>query len=249
MGFLRNLKTKKLVRELGHEGVVCLIRLWCYTAERHPKGILVGVGIDDLEEASGWSGMRGAFASYAVRMRWVDEDGNNQLRIHDWPEHQPWLFHADKRSEAAKVGAGARWEKQNKHGVNTRRKRGASEPHATRNAPSPAPSPIPSPSPTHKDLGAERAAGVLEAPAAPTQESEPNPPNPTLPKCSTCDGPATTKINGRPKCWKCIQAENEGAAAKEACVHQWLASGVCRLCCAVREEGTIPGIGNIGAIK
>jgi hypothetical protein len=201
MGFLRNLKTKKLIRELGHEGVVCLIRLWCYTAERHPKGILVGVGIDDLEEASGWSGMRGAFASYAVRMRWVDKDENGCLRIHDWPEHQPWLFHTDKRSEAAKVGAGARWEKQNKRGVNARRKRGASEPHATRNAPSPAPSPIPSPSPTHKDLGAERAAGVLEAPAAPAPELQ----------CDTpeCGKRWTIKTNDGKFCSKCNVKRDE----------------------------------------
>jgi hypothetical protein len=139
-GFLGNLKTRKLLKDLGDHGVVCTIRLWSYAGERHKKGVLVGFTLDDLEEIAGWTGERGAYASYAVRMRWVDAADDGTLSIHDWNEHQPWVFHSEKRIEAAKIGAAKRWEKRK---VNAPRIRSASVPHAEGNAPSPTPSPLP----------------------------------------------------------------------------------------------------------
>lgn len=181
-GFLGNLKTRKLLRDLGVEGPVCLIRLWCYVGERHPKGALNGISEDDLEEIAGWSGERGAFASYAVRMRWVDRGENGALSIHDWKEHQPYIFHSDKRSEAARDAAVARWEGKRKRVVNAKGKRGASGAHAGGNAPAPAPAPDPKPENKVCGLsslrgnsdGAAAPGGVLEAPpgAAPIPMSE-----------------------------------------------------------------------------
>ena len=153
-GFPNHLKTRRLLRNLGDHGFVCLIRLWCYVGERYKKGVLNGIKKDDLEEICGWAGEPGAFAAYAVRMRWVDEAENGVLSIHDWRDHQPYIFHSDRRSEAASVAAAARWEKYTKRGVNPRRKRDASGAqtgaHAGRNAPAPAPDPDPDPDP--KDI-------------------------------------------------------------------------------------------------
>lgn len=167
MGFFGNLKTRKFKRELGDQGIACLIQLWCYVGERHPKGVLDGVSLEDLEEIAGWTGERGAFASDAVRMRWVDQGESGVLSIHDWKEHQPYIFHSDKRSEAARVASAARWEKPTKRGHSARRIRLASEgdtgPHPEGNPPSPDPDPDPDPKP--KDLTANAPAGGSEAPA------------------------------------------------------------------------------------
>ncbi len=197
MGFLGNLKTRKLIRALGNDGVVCLFRLWCYVAEKHPKGVLNGIDKDDLEEIAGWTGERGAFASYATRMRWVDESAEGVLSVHDWPEHQPYVFHSDKRSQAASVASAARWEKYTKRGVNTRRKRGASGPDADRNPPSPAPSPSPDPKSKDKDLAAGAASGGDEAPGA---APEPYRGADACRHHLGCNRRGTVKINGR---WYC----------------------------------------------
>ncbi|OGQ00764.1 MAG: hypothetical protein A2Z40_04120 [Deltaproteobacteria bacterium RBG_19FT_COMBO_60_16] len=125
-----NLKSRKMIREIGDHGAMCLIRLWAYAAENHQKGVLHGLDETEIEETAGWTGEQGAFASYAIRMRWVDRDEKDgTLSIHDWPKHQPYIFHFDKRSEAASIAAAARWEGKRKRKVNASRKRGASDPH------------------------------------------------------------------------------------------------------------------------
>jgi hypothetical protein len=257
--FFGHPKTVRFIRRTGDHGITCLFRLWCYTSRYFPKGILTVLNAVEIADAAGWKGDPEEFVSALLDAGGPGRDGfldkcGSHYGLHNWRKRNPFAYFRDERSEVSRKAAETRWDKKKKGkqkpegDAKSKAERNADS-NAERNAPSPAPSPIPSPTPIHKDLGAERAAGVLEAPAAPAQEREPPPPNPTLPKCSTCDGPATTKFNGRPRCWKCLQAENEGTAAKEVCIHRWLASGVCRLCFEVREEGPIPGIGNIGAIK
>ena len=194
VAFLRNLKTRKLVAALGAEGIVGLLGLWCYTRERHPLGVLNGVGIDDLEEIAGWTGMRGAFASYTTRMGWVDTSPEGVLSVHDWEDHQPWAFGSEKRSQAAKKASAARWEPQDKRKVNPRRIRPASGAHAEGNAPSPSPSPSPSP---NKDLAAGATDGGHDAPAA---APEPYRGTDACRHHLGCDRRGTVKVNGR---WYC----------------------------------------------
>lgn len=119
--FLGNMKTRKLIRELGDHGAVCMIRLWSYVALRHPKGLMNGMTTDDLEDASGWTGERGVFSAYALRMRWVDQGDDGHLSIHDWSTHQRWVFRSEDRSEAAKAAVDARWEKYRNQTLNTER--------------------------------------------------------------------------------------------------------------------------------
>jgi len=148
--FLGNMKTRKLIRELGDHGAICMVRLWSYVALHHPKGHMNGMTLDDLEDAAGWTGMRGAFASYATRMRWVDAADDGHLSVHDWEVHQGWVYHSEKRSEAARIGANSKWEKIRKQGLNAARIQGG-------NAGSNAPSPSPSPSPEDQSLIVPRA--------------------------------------------------------------------------------------------
>ena len=134
VAFLRNLKTRKLVAALGADGIVSLIRLWCYTRERHPQGVLDGVGLEDLEVVVEWPGTPGEFTSYTTSKRWVDVSPEGVLSVHDWPDHQPWAFGSERRSNAAKIGATTKWQKVKNKGDSARRIRAASEPHTNRNA-------------------------------------------------------------------------------------------------------------------
>lgn len=143
IGFLDNIKTRKLIRELGDHAVVCTLRLWSYVALRHPKGQMNGMTQDDLEDIAGWTGERGAYVAYAIRMRWVDTTDDGHLEIHDWKEHQPWVYHSEKRSEAAKTAVAIRWENHKKQLLNTPRIRSVYKANTERNTPSPIPYPIP----------------------------------------------------------------------------------------------------------
>jgi len=134
VAFLRNLKTRKLVGALGSDGVVSLIRLWCYTRERHPNGVLEGVGLADLEVVVEWGGKPGAFTSYTTSKGWVDVSPEGVLSVHDWPDHQPWAFGSERRSNAAKIGAQSKWQKAKNKKDSARRIRGAYEAHTNRNA-------------------------------------------------------------------------------------------------------------------
>lgn len=143
--FFNNLKTRKLQRALGEHGVLCMVRLWCYVGERHPKGNLTGMTEEDLEDVAGWTGEKGVFAEYALRMRWAERASEGGIDIHDWEEHQPYLSHADKRKQAASLAANAKWEKHRLQIDNADRMRGAMRKEEIRNAPAPAPAPVPAP--------------------------------------------------------------------------------------------------------
>jgi hypothetical protein len=53
IGFFRHHKALKLVRRLGLEGLVALLRLWAYAAEFHTNGDLAGMTAEDIELAPG----------------------------------------------------------------------------------------------------------------------------------------------------------------------------------------------------
>jgi 5-methylcytosine-specific restriction endonuclease McrA len=75
---------------LGH-----LTALWSWLAARGDDGSVAGVPDDQLEEAVGWVGPRGAFALF-VRNRHVDKQG----RVRDWDEFMGPLV---KARESARV--------------------------------------------------------------------------------------------------------------------------------------------------
>jgi len=150
--FLDNLKTRKLIKALGNDGVVSLIRLWAYVSRRHPKGSLNGVGPEDLEDIAGWPGDPGAFSSYLEEKGWLERDGEGRFVVHDWKEHQPYIYHSDKRKEVARRGAEARWKTFNKRRRNAGSNAGS---NAGGNAP------IPSPAPKDSEVARVRATRFI----------------------------------------------------------------------------------------
>ena len=104
-------KTRRFIRLIGDHGFACLIRLWCHAGIHHTKGILRDMTYDDIEEAAAWKGDKGIFVETLLDERWLDKLGNGDLALHDWKEHQPWLYFSEERSNVARQKALTRWSK------------------------------------------------------------------------------------------------------------------------------------------
>ena len=102
VGFFDHPKIIKLERQLGLEGVTALLRLWLWTAQNRPSGVLSGMDEEDIEIAARWSGEPGAFNGVVTRLRLLDAVGDS-LHIHDWQEHNTWQSEAENRSNAARL--------------------------------------------------------------------------------------------------------------------------------------------------
>lgn len=132
-------KIVKLQRICGEHGVLCLFRLWAFTARYHPRGDLNNMTDEDIEIASKWNGKPGVFFAALIKYRMLDEM-LGAYSVHDWQEHNAYAFHAPERSEKARNAARVRWESdEDTHG------NASSNAHS--NAPSPNPSPKPNPNP------------------------------------------------------------------------------------------------------
>lgn len=104
-GFVDHPKTKRVIRETGFEGVLCLLRFWSWCAKERPDGDLAGLDDMAIADAAGWPMDRDpkTFVD-ALRGRFLDgEPGAHSL--HDWEEHNPWAAAADERSLKAKRAA------------------------------------------------------------------------------------------------------------------------------------------------
>lgn len=95
-----------------------MLCLWLYCAENRPTGSLVGMSDEDIESAAEWDKALvkryepGRFIAAMLEVRFMDRvDGG--YKLHDWEEHQPWVFGAPRRSEAARAKARKRWDKAN----------------------------------------------------------------------------------------------------------------------------------------
>lgn len=108
VGFPNHHKTIKLSRKLGDKAVICLIRLWCYSARHKPTGILCGLENIDIAIASGWDGDEDEWVSTLCDIGWC-ENLDGTIHLHDWEKHNPYAFHAEDRSEQARKAASARW--------------------------------------------------------------------------------------------------------------------------------------------
>lgn len=103
-GFFRNLKTRKLIRRLGSDGVLALVRLWIYAAEYHDDGDVSSLSDDDVCDVCGWDS--GGLLGDLKGLGWVTESGH----LHDWFDHQPWIVAAPARREQARKAARARYK-------------------------------------------------------------------------------------------------------------------------------------------
>lgn len=143
-------KTVKLMAAFGAEGVVRLQRLWIWAARYRPKGILSKM--DDLDWIAAFDYNGSDATSNATSMRdallrigFLEKGRHGRVKIHDWNEHNPYVFYAPERKQRAKNAAKARWGKKiptEHNSCGTHADSNATS-NATGNAPSPSPSPIP----------------------------------------------------------------------------------------------------------
>lgn len=160
VGFFENIKTIKLQKKLGSDGVICLLKLWRYAAVHKPDGILTDMDEEDIEIVVGWTGEPGVFVDVITQEKSLFLIKNNgTFEIHDWIEHNGYAAHAKDRSEAARKAVEARWNKAREsekstesiRSVSTESIRSVYEENTgrtpTTNSPSPSPTPTPIPNP------------------------------------------------------------------------------------------------------
>lgn len=162
--FFGNRKVKLLKRQVGPEGVLSLIKLWCYCAANEPDGAMLGWTEDEVECAADWDGMRGAFVSHSLACGLLDPLKEGGFEIHDWSENQPWAAQSTERSARAKAAAVARWERQRSKLNDAESMRPACDMQTSSNAPflsSPYPS-LPSPSSPTKSKSARKRRATIK---------------------------------------------------------------------------------------
>lgn len=176
VGFFRHHKTLKLVRRLGLEGLVALLRLFEYAAEFRTKGDLAGMTAEDIELAAGWNS-EVPFVPILVEVGFLDE-GPDGYALHDWQTHNPWVADAEDRSAAARLSrlhrenpeAAARLKAEGRTGLTSeeytmfKRSTTVERPLTNRSTPAPAPAPNP------KKKSSARAS--KKCPASPSFEFE-----------------------------------------------------------------------------
>jgi hypothetical protein len=169
IGFLEHPKTVRLRTKIGPSGVLALIRLWCWAALNKPKGILAFCA-EDVELIAGWDGKPGEFVAACIAVRFLDRGAENEFILHDWADHQPWVFGSTERSEHARQAAYARHgkgrRKPNEKAQSCSSQSGEQEKPAHRSAPFP--SPLPSPTATDTETA---TAGAKRPSDRETQEN------------------------------------------------------------------------------
>ena len=93
---------------------------------------------EDIEDLCEWHGEGGKFVDSMVDVGFLEKSARG-YEIHDWEQHQPWIFHCEVRSEQAKNAPRARLDAVSMQS--------ACGEHTISNAPSPIPTPIPTPIP------------------------------------------------------------------------------------------------------
>lgn len=136
ISFFDNIKILKLYRRCGADGVLALIRLWCYVAANKPDGKLTDMDAEDISLVACWA-HADSMLTVCEELRLIEKKGKVYV-IHDWEDNNPWAASADKRSEQARDAAKARWGKtKEKQEVspNAASMRSACVAHANSNAP------------------------------------------------------------------------------------------------------------------
>lgn len=150
--FPKHPKTVRLRNELGSEAVDALLQLWCYAAQRRTKGILHDMDHEDFRIASGYRGSIKKFLGALQRVGFMDR-WEGVWVLHDWPDHQPFIFYKDERSRQSKRAAKKRWGNGDNDLPDAPRNAEAMPDgcgsHTKRNAPLPLPIPSPTPLPNN----------------------------------------------------------------------------------------------------
>ncbi|MGD0233276.1 MAG: hypothetical protein ABSC55_01940 [Syntrophorhabdales bacterium] len=138
--FLTHRKRKRLEGLLGAQGVLSLNNLWISAAQTRSKGVLYGMDETDIALDAQWPGRADEFCKALVDIGWLDRSENGVYSLHDWEEHQPYVFHSEERSAQAKEAVQTRWRRKAKDRDEIPPEY---DPYTDRNTPSPNPSPSP----------------------------------------------------------------------------------------------------------
>lgn len=119
-----NRKIRRLMKEFGDAGLVKLLRLWTYAAKNRPKGILYDMDHEDLTEVMGFvlnshlgtaeseNEQCSKLISAMLNLKLLEKDDSGTISIHDWREHNGYVFFAPERSEQARKAALTRHHKK-----------------------------------------------------------------------------------------------------------------------------------------
>ncbi len=177
-------KTKRFIKAVGQLGGWMLVKLWVFTAQNKPDGLLTNMDSNDICDVMEFKGnprmmihalldcTSGADSTKSCagcdtcekakskkRSAWLDKTSTGFYRVHDWEEHNPYASKASARIDRAKKGAAARIENLIKHRLADSSKQNQAELVAdTSSAPAPSPVPSPVPSPIEGEDEATRPA-------------------------------------------------------------------------------------------
>ena len=165
LNFVDHPKVRRLIHLAGYEGFYGLIRLFSIAGRMYTDGVFNGCEKEVLDGFAEWR-KEESLVDILIKVGFIKKKGA-VYEIHDWRDHQPWLYGSKMRSEKAKAAANARWIKDiaeqedtedslcDEHATSML---DACDMHAQSNAgsnagsnapsPSPSPSPIPSPIPS-----------------------------------------------------------------------------------------------------
>jgi hypothetical protein len=101
VGFPTHPKTKKLRKLLGNDAVLALVYLFIFAAQNKPDGDLSGMYTEDIEIAVDWEGEEGAFVAALLKVGFLNGDEGTYV-IHDWEDHNGWVYGFNDRSERGK---------------------------------------------------------------------------------------------------------------------------------------------------
>ena len=167
VNFLDHPKFIKLERRLGWPGIKSLMRLWCWSAQYRPDGVLENMTCEDIEIAAQWNNDSLTFVETLVELRLIDKN-NDTFSIHGWLDYNGFAASAPDRSDKSRFSRLAKthpdvYKKLKESGKNSitseeyhrlttlqRSVKGSLTKRSTFSlSPSPSPSPSPLPSPSH----------------------------------------------------------------------------------------------------
>lgn len=169
VSFPHHRKTKKLMLRAGRDAAWSLVCLWCEVAQSAPKGDISSWSNEDIALAAQWDKDPDAFVKALIDSGFLDEalndDGKVTRTLHDWGEHNPWVFYSEERSAQSRRAIRARWDRKLKDD-DTERIRSVYDANTDRNTPFPFPSPSPFPFPEKtKDVGRVDSEESLSPPS------------------------------------------------------------------------------------
>lgn len=164
--FFGHPKTMKLLRRLGPDGVLSLLRLWCWAAENRPTGVLHGLDGEAVDLIAAGSTDQAdqtdqaSFFQVAKGLGWIDLGEDGVLRLHEWAQYNPWAADAPNRSDKARFSKLAsvapevyyKFVQEGRNSITAEEYRTALRQRAdnaptTKHVDRPAPNPSPSPAP------------------------------------------------------------------------------------------------------